>query len=377
MRLLGLDPQQVGAVLQRGDAVEHAAVFAGAGAELIEIAGQPLRAHHLAVAVDDDVAASGILGRHFFAIQEAVVLVAEIARLVADSNLLREAGAERVGAGHDHAVFHAQFEEGVAAGADLRQEHLVRHRHLAVLVAALLLIGHLVLDLQRARAGFDHLLGEQIGRLRIAEARIDVGDDRHDVGLEGVDLFDQRLFLRLVAGLAGRVEAAENVVELTGVRLAQEGVEFLDQGRHRCLLVHRLVGQRSELGAQRRDHPAGEVQVAAIGGAEMLLHRDQLLLGDEAMPATERLGVFRGVRIIGGHVGAHQRGGVAGDIQAGLETVLQAHPRHRFGGDAVPGVLGLEERFGGFDFALVGSRALDGQIAHPAWLEVHVGNPFG
>ena len=184
---------------------------------------------------------------------------------MADGDLLREAGAERVGAGHDDAVVDAEFEEGVAAGADLREEDLVRHGHLAVLVAALLLVRDLVFDLQGAGAGFDHLLGQQIGRLGIAEAGVDVGDDRHDVGLEVIDLFDQRLFLRLVAGLAGCVEGTENVVELAGVRLTQEGVELFDQRRHRGLLVHRLVGKRSELGAQRGDHPAREIQIAAIG----------------------------------------------------------------------------------------------------------------
>ena len=339
--------------------------------------GKPLRTQHLAVAVDDDVAVPGVVGRHFLAIQEAVVLIADVARLVADGDLLREAGAERVGAGHDDAVFDAEFEEGVAAGTDFRQENFVRHRHLAVLVSALLFVGDLIFDLQGARTGFDHLLGEQIGRLRVAEAGIDVGDHGHDVGLEGVDLFDQRLFLCLVAGLAGRVEATEDVVELAGVRLTQEGVELFDQRRHRGLLVHRLVGKRSELGAKGCDHPAGEVQIAAIGGAEMLLHRNQLLLGDEAVPATERLGVFCGVRIIGGHVAAHQRRGVPGDVQAGLEAVLQAHARHGFGGHAVPGVLGLEQRFGGFDLALIGSRTLDGLVADPTWLVVHFRDPFG
>src|SRR6195256_4636991 len=118
MRLLGLDPQQVGAVLQRGDAVEHATIFAGAGTELIKVAGKPLRTHHLAVPVDDDIAIPGVGGCHFLAIQEAVVQIAEVAGLVADGDLLRQTGAERVGAGHDDAVFDAQLEEGVAAGAN-------------------------------------------------------------------------------------------------------------------------------------------------------------------------------------------------------------------------------------------------------------------
>jgi hypothetical protein len=170
--------------------------------------------------------------RDFLAIQEAVVLIAEVAGLVAHGDLLRETGTQRVGAGHDDPVFDSQFEEGMAAGPDLRQEHLVRHGHLAVLVAALLFVGDLIFDLQRARTCFNHLLGEQIGRLRIAKTGVDVGDDRHDMGLEGVDLFDQCPFFRLVACLASGVEGAEDIVELTGVRLTQERVELFDQRRH-------------------------------------------------------------------------------------------------------------------------------------------------
>ena len=102
---------------------------------------------------------------------------------MADGDLLGQAGAERIGAGDDDAVLHAKFKEGVAAGAHLGEEDLVRHGDLAVLVAALLFVGHLVFDLQRAGARLDHLLGEQIGRFGIAEARVDVGDDRHDMGL--------------------------------------------------------------------------------------------------------------------------------------------------------------------------------------------------
>ena len=291
---------------------------------------------------------------------------------MAHSDLLRETGTQRVGTGHDDAVFDAELEEGVAAGANLGQEDFVRHSHLAVLMAALLFVRDLIFDLQRARTGFDHLLGEQIGGFRIAEAGIDVGDNGDDVGLEGIDLFDQRLFLRLVACLAGRVQVAENIVEFTGVCLTQEGVELFNQGRHRCLLVHRLVRKRSELGAKCCDHPAREVQIAAIGRAEMLLHRNQLLLGNKAVPATERLGVFCAVCVIGSHVAAHQRRRVAGDVEAGLEAVLQAHARDGFGGHAVPGRLGLEERLGSSNLALIRSRSLDSLITDPTWLVVHV-----
>ena len=95
----------------------------------------------------------------------------------------------------------------------------MRHRHLAVLVAALLFIRHLVLDLQRAGPGFDHLLGQQIGGFRIAEAGIDVGDDRNHVGLEIVDLVFDGLCLHVVAGGAGGIEIAEQHAKLASVGL--------------------------------------------------------------------------------------------------------------------------------------------------------------
>jgi len=76
--------------------------------------------------------------------------------------------------------------------------------------------------------------------------------------------------------------------------------------------VHGLVGKRAELGAQGCHHPSREVEVAAFGGAEVFLDRDELLLTD-------------GVGIVGGHVVAHDLGRVASDVQTGMETVLSAH----------------------------------------------------
>lgn len=194
------------------------------------------------------------------------------------------------------------------------------------------------------------------------------------MGLEVVDLLDQRLLLRLVAFLPGGVELAEDVVELARVGLTQEGVELFDQRRHRGLLVHGLVGQRSELGAQRRDHPARQVEVTAIGlAAEMLLDRDQLLLGDEAVPAAQRLGVLGGIGVIGRHIGTHQRRGVAGDVEARLEAVLEAHARDGLGRHSVPGRLLLEERLGRVEFALVRRRTLEGDATG---LIIHLFDPF-
>jgi len=64
-----------------------------------------------------------------------------------------------------------------------------------------------------------------------------------------------------------------------------------------------------------------------------------MLLRDEAVPGAERLGVVGGVLIVFGHVAAHDRGGVASDVESGLEAVLQAHTGNRLGADAVPGAV--------------------------------------
>ena len=138
--------------------------------------------------------------------------------------------------------------------------------------------------------------------------------------------------------------------------------------------MHRLVGQRAELGAQGSDHPARQIEVGAIGLAEVLLDRDQLLLGDEAVPAAERLGVLGGIAVIGGHVGPHQGRGVAGNIEAGLEAVLQAHACDGLGRHPVPGRLGRKERLGCLDLALIRGRTQEG--ADATGLVIHEPDPF-
>ena len=104
VRLLGLDPQQVGAVLQAGDAVEHHAVHARAGAELEEVRRQALGRKQLAVAADEHLPVADVGRIDFIGIEEAVVLVAEIACFLGESDLLGETGPERIGAGDDDAV---------------------------------------------------------------------------------------------------------------------------------------------------------------------------------------------------------------------------------------------------------------------------------
>ena len=336
MRLLGLDPEQIGAVSQRRDAVEHAALLTGTGAELVQVGCQALGPQQLSLAADHDVAVVQVGARDLFDIEERVVLVAEVAGLGRHGDLLREAGAERVGAGDDHAIVDAELEERVTDRVDLREEVLVRHGDLAVLVAALLLVGDLVLDLDGAGARLDHLLGQQVRRLGVAEAGVDVGDDRHDVGLVGVDLRLDELFGRLIARRTRRVELREEQVEFTRVGLTEERVQLFDERGDRGLLVHRLVGQGSELAAQGRDHPPREVEVALVRRLQVLLDRDELLLADEAVPDAERLGVDRRVGVVLGHVATHDVGGVLRDLEAGAEPVLRPHAGDGFGVDRVP-----------------------------------------
>ena len=336
MRLLGFDPQQIGAVLQRSDAVQYAARFTGASTELEQVGRQTLGTQQLAFTLDHNVAVAQSVFGDFFAIQEGVVQVAQVARLFGHGDLLGQAGAQRVGTCDDHAVVDAQFEEGVANGSDLGEEVGVRNGHFTVLVAALLLVGNLVFDLDAASACFDHALGQQVGGFRVTEASVDVGDDRYDVGFVVVDLVLDLGSLGAVASFASGVQSGEQQVQFTAVSLTQEGVQLFDQVGDGGLLVHRLVRQRAEVGTQSSNHPAGQVQVALVGGLQVLLDRDQLLLPDKAVPAAQRLGVDGGVGVVLSHVLAHDVGGVLSDFQTGLEAVLGAHTGDGLGVDSAP-----------------------------------------
>ena len=118
----------------------------------------------------------------------------------------------------------------------------MRHRNFAVLVTTLLLIGHLVLDLNRAGTCLDHFLGQQVCRFLVTKARIDISDDWNDVSLEVIDFVQYCSLLYIVIASARGVEFAEQSSELPRICLTQEGVQLFDQARYRAFLVHRLVG---------------------------------------------------------------------------------------------------------------------------------------
>ncbi len=201
----------------------------------------------------------------------------------------------------------------------------MRNGHFTVLVAALLLVGNLVLDLDAAGTGFDHALGQQVGGFRVTETGIDVGDDRDNVRFVVIDLVLDLGSLGVVASITSGVQRGEQQVQFAAVGLTQEGVQLFDQVGDGSLLVHGLVRQRAELGTQSSNHPAGQVEVALVGGLQVLLDGDQLLLTNEAVPAAEGLRVDGRVGVVLGHVLAHDVGGVLSEFQTGLEAVLGAH----------------------------------------------------
>src|SRR5690606_33044150 len=164
----------------------------------------------------------------------------------------------------------AQLEEGVGNSVDLGQELGMGNGYFIVLVTALPRVGALVLGLHEAGTGLDQRLGQLVGGAGVTENGVDVGDDGHNVGVEVVDLGVDFSFLGLVDSGTGVVQGSEQQVQFTGIGLTQEGVQFFDQSSNGSLLVHGLVGQGTELGAQSGDHPAGQVTVALVGGLQVL-----------------------------------------------------------------------------------------------------------
>ncbi len=268
--------------------------------------------------------------------------------------MLGQAGTQGVGTGNDDTVVNTQLQERVTQSVDLGEEVGVRNGYFTVLVTTLLLVGNLVFDLQGTGTGFDHLLGHQVGGFFVTETGVDVSNDGHNVGFEVFDLIQNLGFFGFVAGLAGFVQSGEQQVQLTGISLAQEGVQLFDQCGNGVFLVHGLVRQRTELGAQGSNHPAGQVQVALVGGLQVLFDGDQLLLTDETVPATQGLGVLGGVGVVLGHVFAHDVCGVLGDVQTGFEAVLEAHASSKLRVDCAPAAAGfVYYGSNGLDFVLI------------------------
>jgi hypothetical protein len=99
----------------------------------------------------------------------------------------------------------------------------------------------------------------------------------------------------------------------------------------------------------------------------VLLDRDQLLLPDEAVPAAERLSIGCGISIIGGHVCAHDLGGVFRDFEPGAESILRLHPGNRFGIDPLPGSSTINGFVGEGNSLGIGHSSLHGDGVRPGY----------
>ena len=358
-------PEKISSVLKTGDAVQNNSVTVGVVTELVESIGHPDSLAELAILVDQCLSFLEISdGVDRDSLQEAVVLIWQVSRSLGHWDLLSETSSKRISPGHDHSLLHTKLQEGVPDRVDLGQEVFMRHSHLASLVATLLGVRHLVLHLNAAGSSQDHLLGKLIGRLLVTKPCINVSHDRNNVSLEVVDEINDSCLLLLVSILSCLVQVSEQFVELPGVSLAEEGVDLLDQVGNSGLLVHGLVRQGSELAPHGCDHPAGEVEITFVSCSKVLLDGDHLLLSNEPVPASQRLGEqseIRGfinddnylrtidllvVAVILLHVLPHDLGGVLGHVQASLELILKLHSRDVLRLQVVPALPGPENARG-------------------------------
>ena len=218
------------------------------------------------------------------------------------------------------------------------------------------------LSLAIGRKGQNVRLASQLAGWRLdihSESRIAEIKDRAWASLSKVkncgEFLIQTLYNHGIRSAEELLEANhEFLVQFPGIGLTQEGVQLFDQARNRSLLVHGLVRQRAELGTQGGNHPARQVQVTTLGGTEVLLDGDHLLLADETVPATQRLGVFGFVFVELSHVATHDARGVLSDVQTSFEFVLQTHTRNRFSLNGRPGITCFVENCRcSFDFVLV------------------------
>ena len=224
-----------------------------------------------------------------------------------------ELGAVGVGAGHEQGrdVAHVGGEAGCDQGAD---ELAGGHQHLAAHVAALLLRGDLVLEVNTGCTGVDHRLHQLEGVERTTKASLGVGED----GCEPVVVV-------LALGVVDLISAAEGLVDLA---------DHVGNGVDR---VEALVGVHLAGGVGVGGHlPAREIDGLQPGAD--LLHglvagesseRGHVVGGVQELPETARTELGEGV----GHL---DRPAEALDVGTGIrpDDALEATGMKRL--DGVP-----------------------------------------
>ena len=172
---------------------------------------KPARDRRLEARLDEEVALRGALAG-----EELVVALVDVAR--------DQRGAERVGARDDEGRHVADVGREPRGGQ--RADELARRdEHLAAEMAALLLRGELVLEVDAGGAGLDEGLHQLEGVQRPAEARLGVRDDRGEpvaaVGaLGGLDLVGAPQ--RVVQATNERRRARRRIEALIGIDLLGE-----------------------------------------------------------------------------------------------------------------------------------------------------------
>ena len=202
--------------------------------------------------------------RRALAGRELAVALVDVAR--------EQRRGERVGARDEHGR-DVEDVGGEPRGDERADELARRDEHLAAEVAALLLRGELILEVDAGGAGLDERLHELERVQRPAEAGLGVGDDRREpvgavLALRRVDLVGAQE--RAVDALHERGRAVRGIEALVGVRVPGEvrvGGDLpageVDRLQARLHHLHALrAGQRAErgdvlLGVQQLPEPLG------------------------------------------------------------------------------------------------------------------------
>ena len=140
----------------------------------------------------------------------------------------------------------------------------------------------------------------------------------------------------VAAVFARFVEIDKQMTQFARIGLTQESVNLFNQTANGGFFVHGLVRQRTEIGAQRRNHPTRQIDIRLIGGFAVTLDGHHHLLRGETVPAAQRLRVIAAVSIVIGHVLTHDVGRVARHIETRFKAVLQLHTGGIFGVNGGP-----------------------------------------
>ena len=95
----------------------------------------------------------------------------------------------------------------------------MRDGDFTVLVAALLGVRYLVFNLNAARTGFNHLLGQQISGFFITETGVNIGNNRHDMGFIIINRRQRRIDVAAI--FAGFVQVDKQMTQFAGIGLTQ------------------------------------------------------------------------------------------------------------------------------------------------------------